>query len=64
MILPSFPREGFKHFCRHGLEQEFRHCFAGLPSADLIGALAPRRLQPFYLLLRGSRGQKTDLLCR
>ena len=22
----------FKYFCRYGLKQEFRHCFADLPS--------------------------------
>ena len=43
----------FKHFWRYGVEQEFRHCFAQLPSQGRFVALMPRLL----------RHQASDFLC-
>ena len=51
----------FKHVCRYGVEQEFRHCFGQLPSYSRFVALMPRLLLPLYLLLHCYRGQKTGI---
>ena len=52
------PDKAFKHFCRYGVEQEFCHYFADLPSTDRFMAVVLRPLLPFYLLLHCYRGQK------
>ncbi len=56
-----FPDKDFKHFCGYGVEQEFRHCLAELPSASRFVALMPRLLLPFDLPLHCYRGQKTGI---
>ena len=51
----------FKHVCRYGVEQEFRHCFGQLPSYSRFVALMPRLLLTLYLLLHCYRGRKTGI---
>ena len=36
-LFPLSPDKDFKHFCPHGVEQEFRHCFADLPGTNGSG---------------------------
>ena len=61
LLFPLSPDKDFKHFCGYGLAQEFRHCFAELPSTSRFVALIPRLLLPFDLLLYCYRGQKTRI---
>ncbi len=35
------PGKDFKHFRPYGVEQEFRHCFAGVPACSRFVALMP-----------------------
>ena len=51
----------FKHFWHYGVEQEFRHCFAQLPSYGRFVALMPRLLLPLWLLLHCHRGQESGI---
>ena len=46
VLFHLWPGKDFKHFRSHGVEQEFRHCFAQLPPCRFV-ALMPRLLLPF-----------------
>ncbi len=58
VLFHLWPGKDFKHFRSHGVEQEFRHCFAQLPPCRFV-ALMPRLLLPFSLLLHCDRGLAT-----
>ena len=56
VLFPLFLDKDFnKHFCGYGVEQEFRHCFAELPSTSRFVALMDDRqpLEPMTAALRG-----------
>ena len=61
LLFPLSPDKDFKHFCGYGLAQEFRHCFAELPSTSRFVDLILRLLLPFDLLLHCYRGRKTGI---
>ena len=61
VLLPVSPDKEFKHFRIDGIRQEYRDCFAELPSCGRFVSLMPRLLLPCCWLLHDFRGEATGI---
>ena len=55
------PFKNFKHFYKHGVEQQYRSYFKDIPCYERFVALMPRLFIPFCVLLHYIKGEKTGI---